>query len=86
MEARRQRKAQRKKEKKKEAGTQSAGLLAYYRILGCKAGNRLSTIKKRFKKLALEHHPDRNPDDPEAEERFKRINDAYIRISKALSK
>ena len=34
-------------------------------------------IKSAYRKLALQHHPDRNPDDPAAEERFKECSEAY---------
>lgn len=90
MEKERERKAERRKAKRKSRKARRAkkklSLLPYYQTLGCRAGNRLSTIKKRFKKLAFKHHPDRNPGDPESETRFKRINEAFIQISKALSR
>ena len=38
-------------------------------------------IKKSFRELALKYHPDRNPDNPQAEEQFKRINEAYSVLS-----
>ena len=49
----------------------------YYEVLG--VGRRASAgeIKAAFRKLALQHHPDRNPGDREAETRFKEINEAY---------
>lgn len=37
----------------------------------------INQIKKAYRKLAKEHHPDRNPDDPEAEERFQDLGAAY---------
>ena len=37
----------------------------YYKILGLKRGASEDEIKKKFKKLAMKHHPDKNPDDPE---------------------
>lgn len=90
MEKERERKAERRKAKRRRKKARRArkkpSLLPYYHALGCRAGNRLSTIKKRFKKLAFKHHPDRNPGDPESETRFKRINEAFIEISKALIK
>lgn len=49
----------------------------YYQILGVEADASAEQIKKAYRKLALETHPDHNPDDPKAEERFKRISEAY---------
>lgn len=49
----------------------------YYQTLGVEAGASPEEIKKSYRKLALETHPDRNPNDPRAEERFKHINEAY---------
>lgn len=48
-----------------------------YKILGVDRNASDDEIKKRYKKLAMEYHPDRNPDKPEAETRFKEINGAY---------
>lgn len=49
----------------------------YYQTLGVEASASPEEIKKSYRKLALDTHPDRNPNDPRAEERFKRINEAY---------
>lgn len=49
----------------------------YYAVLGVPEDASAETIKKAYRKLAREHHPDRNPDDPKAEERFKEIQQAY---------
>ena len=49
----------------------------YYQALGVAANASPEEIKKAYRKLALETHPDRNPNDPRAEERFKRISEAY---------
>lgn len=49
----------------------------YYKILGVAADASADEIKKAYRKLALETHPDRNPNDARAEERFKKINEAY---------
>jgi curved DNA-binding protein CbpA len=49
----------------------------YYQILGTPEQATGEQIKKAYRKLALEHHPDRNPNDPQSEERFKEITEAY---------
>ena len=49
----------------------------YYRILGVPEQAREEQVKKAYRQLALEHHPDRNPNDPNSEERFKEITEAY---------
>ncbi len=53
----------------------------YYKILGVdrKAGE--DEIRKAYRKLAMQYHPDRNPNDKQAEERFKEINEAYQVLS-----
>ena len=48
-----------------------------YKTLGLERGASVDDIKKAYKKLALEHHPDRNLGDNTAEERFKEISEAY---------
>lgn len=49
----------------------------YYKILGVDKNASDKEIKTAFRKLARKHHPDANPDDSRAEERFKEINEAY---------
>ncbi|AKF08833.1 molecular chaperone DnaJ [Sandaracinus amylolyticus] len=49
----------------------------YYEVLGVERTATLAEIKKAYKKLALELHPDRNPGDATAEERFKEASEAY---------
>jgi len=49
----------------------------YYEILGVSRDAAETDIKKAFRQLALKYHPDRNPGDKEAEEKFKEINEAY---------
>lgn len=49
----------------------------YYSILSVSPDASAEEVKKAYRKLALETHPDRNPDDKAAEEKFKRISEAY---------
>lgn len=49
----------------------------YYRILGVTASSSEEEIRKQYRRLAMQFHPDRNPDDREAEEKFKEIAEAY---------
>jgi curved DNA-binding protein len=49
----------------------------YYRTLGVARDADQKEIKRAYRKLALQYHPDKNPDDRAAEERFKEINEAY---------
>jgi len=53
----------------------------YYEVLGVARGASEADIKKAYRKLAREHHPDRNPGDKQAEARFKEIQDAYDVLS-----
>lgn len=56
-----------------------------YEVLGLSPDASIDDAKRAFRKLARKHHPDLHPDDPQAGERFKRINAAYeaIRTGKA---
>ena len=58
----------------------------YYSILNISQSSSQDEIKKSFRKLALELHPDRNPDDPESEKKFKEITEAYGVLSDPLKK
>ena len=49
----------------------------YYQTLGVNRSSTDGEIKKAFRRLAMKHHPDRNPNDKEAEKKFKAINEAY---------
>ena len=49
----------------------------YYQILGVSRNASTEEIRKAYRKLAMQYHPDRNPGDKQAEERFKEINEAY---------
>ena len=53
----------------------------YYEVLGISRDASQGDIKKAYRKLAMKHHPDQNPDDPRAEEKFKEIGEAYEVIS-----
>ena len=53
----------------------------YYEVLGVSKGASASDIKKSYRKLAMKFHPDQNPDDPGAEERFKELGEAYEILS-----
>lgn len=49
----------------------------YYDLLGVSPSASQDEIKKAFRKMAMQYHPDRNPGDKEAEQKFKKINEAY---------
>ncbi len=53
----------------------------YYEVLGVQKGASDDDIKKAFRKLARQYHPDLHPDDKEAEAKFKEINEAYEVLS-----
>ena len=53
----------------------------YYDVLGLKKTATQDEIKKAYRKLARKYHPDANPDDPKAEEKFKEVSSAYEVLS-----
>ena len=59
----------------------SANFKDYYEILGVTKNASGDEIKKKFRKLALKYHPDRNPGDSKAEAKFKEISEAYEVLS-----
>ncbi|MBR3705754.1 MAG: molecular chaperone DnaJ [Firmicutes bacterium] len=58
----------------------------YYEVLGLQKGASDDEIKKAFRKMAMKYHPDKNPGDKEAEEKFKEVNEAYSVLSDADKK
>jgi curved DNA-binding protein len=53
----------------------------YYEVLGVKKDSSTQDIKKAYRKLAMKYHPDRNKGDKEAEEKFKKLSEAYAVLS-----
>lgn len=58
----------------------------YYKILGVERNASEDDIRKAYRKLAMQYHPDRNPNDQQAEERFKEINEAYQVLNDATKR
>ena len=53
----------------------------YYEVLGVDKGADEGEIKRAYRKLAIKHHPDKNPDDPTAAEKFREATEAYEVLS-----
>ena len=58
----------------------------YYEVLGVDKSASEDEIKRAYKKMARKYHPDLNPDNKEAEEKFKEVNEAYEVLSDANKK
>ena len=58
----------------------------FYEVLGVDRNASDRDIKKAFRRMAMKYHPDRNPDDQEAEDKFKEVNEAYEVLSDAQKK
>ena len=62
-------------------GESMAGKRDYYDVLGVSKDATDTEIKKAFRSLARQHHPDKNPEDDESEKRFKEVQEAYAVLS-----
>ena len=53
----------------------------YYEVLGVSRNATETEIKKAYRRMAMKYHPDRNPDDQQAEEQFKEVQESYDVLS-----
>ena len=65
------------REFRSSAGTSFAAGKSYYEVLGVGKNADEKEIKKAYRRVAMKFHPDRNPDDPDADEKFKEATEAY---------
>ena len=58
----------------------------YYSVLGIKPNATVDDIKRAYRQMVFRFHPDRNPDNPEAADKFNQVRDAYAVLSDALKR
>jgi curved DNA-binding protein CbpA len=58
----------------------------YYSVLGIKPGASVDDIKRAYRQMVFRFHPDRNPDNPEAADKFNQVRDAYAVLSDVLKR
>lgn len=64
---------------------QASPVHGHYATMGLEDNSPIDIVEKAYRDLSLRHHPDRNPDDPEAQRKQKALNEAYDRIKDYLS-